>query len=290
VHEFVRLSLDPEAEPEEATRRVPPDIQPHSLRAALEACGAQAAEAVAALRERCAVTLTLLERARELDSERSEVERLQREAREAQLEATESVGRRNEAAQRLEDVAATWHSAVLQWSSAGPLATIERAEELVPPALADLTADVDAARGATERAAAWLRGRLPVLHAEVDRAGRGVAELDRRMAESEDELNALRAGVDPEPALPVSDVDRDPASGAAFFRLVDFAPSLSPEQRAGCEAALESSGLLNAWVTADGTLTDAASRDLTAIVVCEKKVCDVILMVTLIIKLEVRFL
>ncbi|MFI7678082.1 TIGR02680 family protein [Actinophytocola sp. NPDC049390] len=266
VHEFVRLSLDPEAEPEEATRRVPPDIQPHSLRAALEACGAQAAEAVAALRERCAVTLTLLERARELDSERSEVERLQREAREAQLEATESVGRRNEAAQRLEDVAATWHAAVLRWSSAGPLATVEQAAELVPPALADLAADVDAARGATERAAAWLRGRLPVLHAEVDRAGRGVDELDRRMAAAEDELNALRSGVDPEPALPVSDVDRDPATGAAFYRLVDFAPALSAAERAGCEAALESSGLLNAWVTADGTLTDASSRDLTAIV------------------------
>jgi uncharacterized protein (TIGR02680 family) len=266
VHEFVRLSLDPEAEPEEATRRTPPDLQPHSLRAALEGAGAQAAEAVAALRERCAVTLTLLERARELDSERSEVERLQREAREAQLEATESVGRRNEAAQRLEDVAATWHAAVLQWSSAGPLANLERAEELVPPPLADLAADVDAARGATERAAGWLRGRLPVLHADVDRASRGVDDLDRRMAESEDELNALRAGVDPEPALPVSDVDRDPASGAAFYRLVDFAPSLSPEERAGCEAALESSGLLNAWVTADGTLRDATSRDLTAIV------------------------
>lgn len=266
VHEFVRLSLDPEAEPEETTRRTPPDLQPHSLRAALEACGAQAAEAVAALRERCAVTLTLLERARELDSERSEVERLQREAREAQLEATESVGRRNEAAQRLEDVAATWHAAVVQWSTAGPLATIERGPELTPPALADLTADVDAARGATERVHAWLRGRQPMLHAEVDRAGRGVEELDRRMLEAEDELNALRAGVDPEPALPVSDVDRDPAAGAAFYRLVDFALALSPAERAGCEAALESSGLLNAWVTADGTLTDATSRDLTAIV------------------------
>ena len=266
VHEFVRLTADPEAEPEEATRRTPPDLAPHSLRAALEDAGSQAAGAVAALRERCAVTLTLLERARELDSERSEVERLHREAREAQLEATESVGRRNEAAQRLEDVAATWHTAVVHWSSAGPLATTEPAPELVPPTLADLTADVDAARGATERAHGWLRGRLPVLHTEVARASRAVDDLDRRMAESEDELDALRAGVDPEPALPVSDVDRDPAAGAAFYRLVDFAPSLSPAERAGCEAALESSGLLNAWVTADGTLTDAARRDLTAIV------------------------
>jgi uncharacterized protein (TIGR02680 family) len=266
LHETVRISLDPEAEPEQTTRRTPPDLAPHSLRAALEHAGEQAGQAVAALRERCAVTLTLLERARELDTERSEVDRLQREAREAQLEATESVGRRNEAAQRLEDVAATWHTAAVQWSSSGPLATVPYTGELAPPALADLTDNVDAAREATERAHAWLRGRLPALAAEVDRAARAVDELDERMAEADAELAALQAGVDPEPALLVPDVDRSPTSGAAFYRLVDFAPSLSAEDRAGCEAALESSGLLNAWVTADGTLTDASSRDLTAIV------------------------
>ncbi|HEX6358950.1 TIGR02680 family protein [Actinophytocola sp.] len=264
--ETVRTSFDPEAEPEETTRRTPPDVAPHSLRAALEAAGEQAGHAVAALRERCAVTLTLLERARELDTERSEVDRLQREARDAQLKATEAVGQRNEAAQRLEDVAATWHAATTKWAESGPLATLTAHPELALPALADLTSDVDAAKQATERAHAWLRGQVPALHAEVDRASRVVYGLDVQLAEAETELAALQSGVDPEPALPVSDVDRSPAEGAAFYRLVDFAPSLSPADRAGCEAALESAGLLNAWVTADGTLTDATSRDLTAIV------------------------
>jgi uncharacterized protein (TIGR02680 family) len=264
--EVVRTSLDPEAEPEQTTRRTPPDLAPHSLRAALAEAGEQAGRAVAALRERCAVTLTLLERARELDTERSEVDRLQREAREAQLQATEAVGQRNVAAQRLEDVAATWHAAAVQWSSAGPLATQPDARELAPPAVADLTSDVDAATRATERAHAWLRSRLPALHAEADRASRAVDDLDDRMTEADAELAALQAGVDPEPPKPVSSVERSPHEGEAFYRLVDFASSLSDVDRAGCEAALESSGLLNAWVTADGTLTDAASRDLTAIV------------------------
>jgi uncharacterized protein (TIGR02680 family) len=263
--ETVRTSLDPEEEPEETTRRTPPDLAPHSLRAALEEAGEQAGQAVAALRERCAVTLTLLERARELDTERSEVDRLQREAREAQLEATESVGRRNEAAQRLEDIAATWHGAATRWAASGPLATLPDTEELAPPPIADLTADAGSAQEGAERAHAWLRGRLPALHAEVDRAARAVDELDERMTEADAELAALQSGVDPEPPLPVSDVDRS-GDGAAFYRLVDFSPSLSAQDRAGCEAALESAGLLNAWVTADGTLTDAASRDLTAIV------------------------
>ncbi len=265
LHETVRTSLDPEAEPVETTRRTPPDLAPHSLRAALEAAGEQAGAAVAALRERCAVTLTLLERARELDAERTEVDRLHREAREAQLEATESVGRRNEAAQRLEDVAATWHGAVLRWSAAGPLATLSE-QVAPPPDLAALVADVDAAREATEAAHTWLRGRLPALHAEVERASRAVGELDTRIGEGDDELAALRSGVDPEPALPAAAGDRDPALGAAFYRLVEFAPALTDAERAGCEAALESAGLLNAWVTADGTLTDAAARDLTAVV------------------------
>jgi len=267
VHETVRTTLDPDVEPVATTRRTPPDLAPHSLRVALADAGEQAGQAVAALRERCAVTLTLLERARELDTERTEVDRLQREAREAQLEATEAVGRRNEAAQRLEDVAATWHTAAGSWSSSGPLASMpEPVAELAPPALAPLTADINAARGATELAHAWLRGRLPALHAEVDRANRAVDELDARIGEANDELAALRSGVDPEPALPTSAEKREPALGAAFYRLVDFADALSASDRAGCEAALESCGLLNAWVTADGTLTDAARRYLTAIV------------------------
>jgi uncharacterized protein (TIGR02680 family) len=264
--ETVRTSLDPEAEPEETTRRTPPDLAPHSLRAALEDAGEQAGRAVAALRERCAVTLTLLERARELDSEKSEVDRLQREAREAQLQATEAVGQRNVAAQRLEDVAATWHAAATQWASAGPLATQPDTQELAPPAVTELTSDVDAATRSAERAHAWLRSRLPALHAEVDRASRAVDELDQRMTESDAELVALQSGVDPEPALPLAGADRPSHAGEAFYRLVDFSPTLSDVDRAGCEAALESSGLLNAWVTADGTLTDASSRDLTAIV------------------------
>jgi uncharacterized protein (TIGR02680 family) len=267
LHETVRTSLEPDAEPVETTRRTPPDLAPHSLRAALEDAGEQAGAAVAALRERCAVTLTLLERARELDSERTEVDRLQREAREAQLEATESVGRRNEAAQRLEDVAATWHTAALQWSSAGPLRSVGTpVAELVPPDLAPLTSDVSAARGATDRAHVWLRGRLPALHTDVTRASSAVDELDTRISEANDELSALRAGVDPEPALPEGAGGRDATTGAAFYRLVDFTDSLPAKDRAGCEAALEACGLLNAWVTEDGTLTDAARRDLTAIV------------------------
>lgn len=47
--------------------------------------------------------------------------------------------------------------------------------------------------------------------------------------------------------------------GAPFWQLVDFADDLSAADRAGLEAALESSGLLDAWVMPDGTLHDSTT-------------------------------
>jgi len=261
VHETGRTTLDPDAAPVELTRRVPPEVDPEALSAALRAAAEQAARGASALGERCAVTLSLAERARELATEEQDLRRRQQEARGAQLAATEAAGRRNESAQQLDDVAHTWHDKVAKWA-----AGIEPVADLAPPAPPALVADQDAARQATERAHAWLRGRLPALHAEVGRTKHLVDELDRSIAAATDELTALRSGVDTHPDRPVfATATRDPERGAAFYRLVDFASDVDDSARAGCEAALESSGLLTAWVTADGTLTGTATPDLAAI-------------------------
>jgi hypothetical protein len=107
---------------------------------------------------------------------------------------------------------------------------------------------------------------LPALHAEVGRTKHLVDELDRSIAGATEELTALRSGVDTHPDRPAfATADRDPARGAAFYRLVDFASDVDDEARAGCEAALESSGLLTAWVTADGTLAGTGNPDLAAV-------------------------
>lgn len=67
---------------------------------------------------------------------------------------------------------------------------------------------------------------------------------------------------DPEPPAPTHRTAlRAPGTGAPLYRLVDFAPGLEPEARAGLEAALEGSGLLDAWVRADGTVLDPVTRD-----------------------------
>lgn len=67
---------------------------------------------------------------------------------------------------------------------------------------------------------------------------------------------------DPEPPAPHHRAaERHTRAGAPFYRLVDFAEGLSPAQQAGLEAALEASGVLDAWVTADGVLLDPLTRD-----------------------------
>jgi uncharacterized protein (TIGR02680 family) len=90
---------------------------------------------------------------------------------------------------------------------------------------------------------------------------RSALTAERRAIESEEadlrsERDRLEKGEDAVP--PVSPyravgvrVDRD---GAPLWQLVDFRKSLDDSQRAGLEAALEASGLLDAWVNPDGTM------------------------------------
>ena len=76
------------------------------------------------------------------------------------------------------------------------------------------------------------------------------------------ERQGLEQGQDAEPPPPVHRAAgvRETRAGAPLWQLVDFQPQLDAGQRAGLEAALEASGLLDAWVFPDGRLqaTDAA--------------------------------
>ena len=109
------------------------------------------------------------------------------------------------------------------------------------------------ARAAQEAARAWAAPRLQELRQAVLDATHRTEEIAARIAEAEAELIGLRGGVDAVPPRPAyARVDRDPSAGASFYRLVDFAPGLDDAERAGLEAALQASGLLAAWVLADG--------------------------------------
>ncbi|WP_329433137.1 TIGR02680 family protein [Streptomyces sp. NBC_01280] len=91
------------------------------------------------------------------------------------------------------------------------------------------------------------------------------ADLTRRQGETESriglaraELARLEAGGQQPPAAPPTRTPglREGRPGAPLWRLVDFQGAVDSSQRAGIEAALEASGLLDAWVCPDGTLLD----------------------------------
>lgn len=258
--ELVRAKPDPEAEPVEVERRVPPVVEPAVLAADLRAAAETAAAAATVATQRSALTLALHERAVAVDKQAQRLDGLRQAARQAQLEATEAVGRRNEAAQRLEDAAALWWEKAVTWYGAGPIGAALR-----PPETAELRGNTDVARAARDAAREWAAPRLSGLRQAESAARQRVAEVDARIAATEAELVALRGGVDPTPPPPAyATARRDPATGAAFYQLVDFVPTLDAEARAGLEAALQASGLLTAWVRADGGL-DPAVADLFAV-------------------------
>ncbi|WP_405643437.1 TIGR02680 family protein [Streptomyces sp. NBC_00019] len=93
--------------------------------------------------------------------------------------------------------------------------------------------------------------------------GQHLTELAARRAETERELTDLEAGGQRAPTAPHTRTPgvREQAPGAPLWRLVDFHDHVTGGERAGLEAALEASGLLDAWVRPDGTAMAADGHD-----------------------------
>lgn len=84
--------------------------------------------------------------------------------------------------------------------------------------------------------------------------------------ELDDEVERLEAGGHDAPPAPYT---RDPDTrtdrpGTPFWKIVDFADDVPAAHRAGLEAALEAAGILDAWLSPDGTLHGADDTVLLA--------------------------
>ncbi|MFI0219880.1 TIGR02680 family protein [Streptomyces lydicus] len=113
-----------------------------------------------------------------------------------------------------------------------------------------------AAHGALECYGEELTGRRDTLALDV---GRLSEEIERLSNEKRD----WERLTDPEPPAPYHRAaERKPGTGAPFYQLVEFVDGLAPADQAGLEAALEASGILDAWVGADGVLLDSRTRDI----------------------------
>ena len=90
-----------------------------------------------------------------------------------------------------------------------------------------------------------------------------LSERTDKRKELSAEIDTLRDGRQPEPPAPytrAADV-RAGRPGAPLWKLCGFRDEVLAGERAGYEAALEASGLLDAWVTPEGALIDPATQD-----------------------------
>ncbi|MGC4120176.1 MAG: TIGR02680 family protein [Myxococcales bacterium] len=109
-------------------------------------------------------------------------------------------------------------------------------------------------RAAVQSAFVAANDRIAAARSEAAQALRAQGEIAEGL---EKEKAALESGQhQPPPAPHTRAAEREGRAGAPLWRLCDFAPGLGPGERAGLEAALEASGLLDAWVTPDGRLLD----------------------------------
>ncbi len=91
----------------------------------------------------------------------------------------------------------------------------------------------------------------------------------------------LKAEYDePPPAGSLRRASRDDRPGAPLWRLVDFRDRVAAEQRRAVEAGLEAMGILDAWVTPDGSALDARTEDVVLVageaVQAERTLADVL--------------
>jgi uncharacterized protein (TIGR02680 family) len=112
------------------------------------------------------------------------------------------------------------------------------------------------ARGALQAAQQRASERLAQRHAQLANEAQS---LQGEQAVLQAEQARLEQGEDATPIAPpyrAADA-RTKRTGAPLWQLVDFRAGVDPTRRAGLEAGLEAAGLLDAWVTPDGSLCTA---------------------------------
>jgi uncharacterized protein (TIGR02680 family) len=178
-------------------------------------------------------------------------------------------GQQGAAQDRLDEVAADlitagvdFASAVHEWSAGSGLAgadltPVREALLTEEPMPADTPARV---RQAAESAAEPLRLTAETRRDTLRNEQRGLSdELQQVRAEH----RRWTAMIDPEPPRSrFRDPDPTPRPGTPLYRLIDFAGHLDDRSRAGLEAALESSGLLDGLFAGDGAVLHPVSGEI----------------------------
>lgn len=195
---------------------------------------------------------------RELERHRSALADRQRQTEQAEEQLSACLEQREESLEQVQGQAQALVEAFLDYLSQSRELVIADAD----PILADLrdwtqslTGD-NPARQAAQTGYNRITGELAAEQAAQEQQQQG---LRAQVTELGQERDALQAGQDPlPPTAPQHDAaQRQRQPGAPLWQLVDFRDDLDDQRRAGLEAALQASGLLDAWVQPDGRLLDA---------------------------------
>lgn len=186
----------------------------------------------------------------------------QTEAARAAADAAAAQERVAEAGQAVTEEAAALVAAWRRWAAGTVELRLADADEATS-ALEAWADTLDGPNPAAEAAAAAYRATAGTLTRRETELDAEHATARRELAGLDEEIARLESGGHDAPPLPYT---RDPQArahrlGAPLWRAVDFDDAVPEAERAGIEAALEAAGLLDAWLTHDGTLLDARTHD-----------------------------
>ncbi|QKW09675.1 TIGR02680 family protein [Streptomyces sp. NA04227] len=161
---------------------------------------------------------------------------------EARTRLAEAIARRDEASGAWDQALATQAERLLAWAEGCTELRIADPGELAARAAAE--ADV---RALVEAAARPLEQEIATVEATARAARQGLRDERNRL---EEEVRRLSGETDlPPPPPPTRTTVRTATAGAPLWRLVAFREDVPLPVQAAVEAALEASGLLDAWVS-----------------------------------------
>lgn len=266
-YESVLQSDSSDAVPQPLRRVTPPETDVDEAIRTAQAISTQADRAAEAVDRQRATIDRLMAEGRELDTQFKEIAELKYTADEAAAAESSARGKRDTARTVLSDQSVTWTEAQNTWVSAVPVtsAPLGTAPTRTEPLTVNDNAVAEVLK-VKRQLQAWAKPAVDAVREEIRQTTSRIEALDADRTLLVDERQALVDGA--EIAPPKSSFPRDSRSGragSAFYRLVDYQPDLSDEDRAGLEGALQASGLLDAWVYPDGTVDDPRLTELIAV-------------------------
>ncbi len=233
----------------------------HDLFGKADEAAAERIETVTRLRERAAQRAAAERREAALQSEAEAADTALERAHEREQSAIEAVRAASaDYAARVRAWSTMLHDTVPENDLATDLAGLEEHVEL-PLNDALRVLDADLPKELARRAHGLVDPLLQELRTRRDTVLNEQRELTAELEELSERKTATSGHI-AAPQQPWAAAARDETTGVPFYLAVDFAQDLTAAERVGLEAALEASGVLSGWMSADGSVTSATTRDL----------------------------